>query len=79
MGLANLALCASIGSIALRHHDQRIWFIYPVVVMILQGLAWMVAAMLRPSVIGTCALNSASRSSHCATVVLPTGPCRRRP
>ena len=47
VGVANLCLCASIGSIALRLHSQTIWFIYPVVVMILQGLAWLVACMLR--------------------------------
>ncbi len=47
VGLANLALCVSIGSIALRLHSQTIWFIYPVVVMVLQGLAWLVAFMLR--------------------------------
>jgi hypothetical protein len=47
VGFANLALCASIGSVALRLHSQTIWLIYPCVVMVLQGLAWMVAFMLR--------------------------------
>jgi len=47
VGLANLALCASIGSVALRLHSQTIWLIYPCVVMVLQGLAWMAAFMLR--------------------------------
>jgi hypothetical protein len=47
VGLANLALCASIGSVALRLHSQPIWLIYPCVVMVLQGLAWMVAFMMR--------------------------------
>jgi hypothetical protein len=47
VGLANLALCLSIGSVALRLHSQTIWLIYPCVVMVLQGLAWMVAFMLR--------------------------------
>lgn len=47
VGLANLALCVSIGSVALRLHSQTIWLIYPCVVMVLQGLAWMVAFMLR--------------------------------
>lgn len=47
VGLANLALCLSIGSVALRTHSQTIWLIYPIVVMVLQGLAWMVAFMLR--------------------------------
>jgi hypothetical protein len=47
VGLSNLALCVSIGSVALRLHSQTIWLIYPLVVMVLQGLAWMVAFMLR--------------------------------
>ena len=47
VGFANLALCASIGSVALRLHSQTIWLIYPCVVMVLQGLAWMVAFMMR--------------------------------
>lgn len=47
VGMTNLALCASIGSVALRLHSLTLWLIYPCVVMILQGLAWMVAYMLR--------------------------------
>jgi hypothetical protein len=47
VGISNLALCLSIGSVALRLHSQTIWLIYPCVVMVLQGLAWMVAFMLR--------------------------------
>lgn len=47
IGLANIALCLSIGSVALRLHSQTIWLIYPCVVMVLQGAAWMVAFMLR--------------------------------
>jgi hypothetical protein len=47
VGLTNVALALSIGSVALRLHSQTIWLLYPVVVMILQGLAWMVAFMLR--------------------------------
>jgi hypothetical protein len=47
VGLTNLALCATLGSVALRLHSQTIWLIYPCVVMILQGLAWLVAFMLR--------------------------------
>lgn len=47
VGLANVALCVSLGSIALRLHSQTIWLIYPVVVMVLQGMAWLVAFMLR--------------------------------
>ena len=47
VGLSNLALCLSIGMVALRLHSLTIWLIYPCVVMVLQGLAWMVAYMLR--------------------------------
>jgi hypothetical protein len=47
VGLSNLALCLSIGSVALRLHSQTIWLLYPCVVMILQGLAWLVAFMMR--------------------------------
>jgi hypothetical protein len=47
VGMTNLALCLTIGSIALRLHSVTLWLIYPCVVMILQGLAWMVAFMLR--------------------------------
>jgi hypothetical protein len=47
VGLTNLALCLTIGSVALRLHSLTLWLIYPCVVMILQGLAWLVAFMLR--------------------------------
>jgi hypothetical protein len=47
VGLANLALALCIGSVALRLHSQTIWLLYPCVVMVLQGLAWLVAYMLR--------------------------------
>jgi hypothetical protein len=47
VGTSNIALALSIGSVALRLHSQTIWLIYPCVVMVLQGLAWMVAFMLR--------------------------------
>ena len=47
VGLSNLALMISIGSVALRLHNQTIWLLYPCVVMVLQGLAWLVAFMLR--------------------------------
>jgi hypothetical protein len=47
VGMTNLALCLTIGSVALRLHSLTLWLIYPCVVMILQGLAWMVAFMLR--------------------------------
>lgn len=47
VGLSTVALCVSIGSVALRQHNPVIWFLYPCVVMILQGAAWLVAYMLR--------------------------------
>ncbi|MDB5440429.1 MAG: hypothetical protein JWM33_2856 [Caulobacteraceae bacterium] len=47
VGLANLVLCLSMGAISLRLHNPSVWLIYPCVVMILQGLAWMAAYMLR--------------------------------
>lgn len=47
VGLANLALILSIGSIAWRWHSIPTWLIYPCVVMILQGMAWLVVYMLR--------------------------------
>jgi hypothetical protein len=49
-GLTNLALIFSIGSIAAAQHSLIIWLIYPCVVMILQGMAWMVAWTLRREV-----------------------------
>jgi hypothetical protein len=47
VGLANLVLIVAIGSIAWRWHSVQTWLIYPCVVMVLQGLAWLVAYMLR--------------------------------
>jgi hypothetical protein len=47
VGLANLMLILIIGSIAWRLQNVTVWLIYPCVVMILQGLAWLVAFMLR--------------------------------
>lgn len=47
VGLANLALLLAIGSVAWRWHSINTWLIYPCVVMILQGMAWLVAYMLR--------------------------------
>jgi hypothetical protein len=47
VGLANLVLVAAIGSIAWRMHSLQTWLIYPCVVMVLQGMAWLVAYMLR--------------------------------
>jgi hypothetical protein len=47
VGLTNLALVLAIGSIAWRWHSLKTWLIYACVVMILQGMAWLVAYMLR--------------------------------
>ena len=47
VGLANLALICVIGSLAVRRHSLEIWLIYPCVVFVLQGLAWLVAYALR--------------------------------
>jgi hypothetical protein len=47
VGLTNLALVLIIGSIAWRTHSFTIWLIYPCTVMVLQGMAWLVAFMLR--------------------------------
>lgn len=47
VGLANLALIALIGSVAWRERSLTIWLIYPCVVLVLQGAAWLVAYSLR--------------------------------
>jgi hypothetical protein len=47
VGATNLALVLVIGSVAWRWHSLGAWLIYPCVVMVLQGLAWLVAFMLR--------------------------------
>lgn len=47
VGMANLALIAVIGSVAWREQNFTIWLIYPCVVLILQGMAWMVVYALR--------------------------------
>ncbi|HLI65276.1 MAG TPA: hypothetical protein VKU90_02835 [Caulobacteraceae bacterium] len=47
IGLANLALIAVIGSVAWRHKSLEIWLIYPCVVFVLQGAAWLVAGAIR--------------------------------
>lgn len=46
IGTAGLALMLVIASVALRLHSLTIWLIYPCVVMVLQGVGWMVAASL---------------------------------
>ena len=47
VGLANLVMILIFGFQAWRQHSLQIWLIYPCVVMVLQGMAWMVAASLR--------------------------------
>jgi hypothetical protein len=47
IGMANIALIVVIGSVALRQHSLTIWLIYPCVVFVLQGAAWLVASALR--------------------------------
>jgi hypothetical protein len=47
IGLSNLAFIAVIGAVALRERSLIIWLIYPCTVFVLQGIAWLVAYMLR--------------------------------
>ena len=47
VGLANLMMILIFGSISWREHSILIWLIYPCIVMILQGMAWLVAGSLR--------------------------------
>ncbi|MFI4934794.1 MAG: hypothetical protein ACHP7N_09275 [Caulobacterales bacterium] len=47
VGMANLALVAAIGSVAVREKSITIWLIYPCAVFILQGAAWLAAYALR--------------------------------
>jgi hypothetical protein len=47
VGLANLMMILIFGSISWREHSTLIWLIYPCIVMILQGMAWLVAGSLR--------------------------------
>jgi hypothetical protein len=54
VGLANLVLVAIIGSVSAREHSQLIFFIYPCVVFVLQGMAWLVMGLVRRR--GTAAL-----------------------
>jgi hypothetical protein len=46
IGLANLALVAVIGSVAVRQHSMTTWLIYPCAVFVEQGAAWLVAFVL---------------------------------
>ena len=47
IGLANLALIGVIGSVAFRQKSLETWLIYPCVVFVLQGAAWLVSCALR--------------------------------
>ena len=47
MGVANLALIAAIGIIAWQWQSMATWMIYPCVVIVLQGMAWMFAWAFR--------------------------------
>jgi hypothetical protein len=47
IGLANFALIAIFASVAWREHNIKFWLIYPCVVLVMQGAAWLVAYMLR--------------------------------
>jgi hypothetical protein len=47
IGMANLVMIAVIGSVAWRRHSLEIWLIYPCVVFVLQGTAWMAAGAVR--------------------------------
>jgi len=47
IGLANLFLIAMFAATAVREHNLKIWLLYPCVVLVLQGAAWMVAWTLR--------------------------------
>jgi hypothetical protein len=49
LGLANFALICVIGSVAYKEHSLIIWWIYPCVVLVTQGAAWLIAASLRRS------------------------------
>lgn len=46
-GLSNLVLVAMLGTLAAREKSFTIWLIYPCVVFVLQGAAWLVMCSLR--------------------------------
>jgi hypothetical protein len=46
IGFANLAAGAVVGSVAWRQQSLTIWLIFPCIVMIFQGAAWLVASAL---------------------------------
>jgi hypothetical protein len=47
VGITNIALIVAIGIVAWKWQSTATWMIYPCVVMILQGMAWMFAWTLR--------------------------------
>lgn len=47
IGLANLALAAVVGGAAWRAHSLQVWLIFPCVVFVLQGAAWLVVWHVR--------------------------------
>jgi hypothetical protein len=47
VGLANIALAAVVGGAAWRAHSLEVWLIFPCVVFVLQGAAWLVAWHVR--------------------------------
>lgn len=47
VGMTNFALIAAIGMVAWQLQSMEIWMIYPCVVVILQGMPWLFAWMLR--------------------------------
>ena len=46
IGMANIAAAAVVGSVALREHSLTIWLIFPCIIMVFQGAAWLVAFVL---------------------------------
>jgi hypothetical protein len=47
IGLANVVLIGVIGSVAWRQNSAQTWLIFPCVVFVLQGTAWLFAYMMR--------------------------------
>lgn len=46
LGLANVFLIAIFATAAFREHNFKIWLLYPCVVLVMQGAAWLVAYAL---------------------------------
>lgn len=47
VGLANFALIAIIGNAAIRAHSLEVWQIYPSIILVMQGAAWMVSWLVK--------------------------------